>query len=237
MLFICSQNRLRSPTAERLFSNRPGFEVASAGLNPDAETPVCSELLEWADIIFVMERTHRSESQRRQQSNRMQKKVSTDSTIVYEQRPRAALWLGAACALMLVAGITLSIPVLGIVVLSGMSIVGIAVGLSNESLILDFSRKRLLYRSSWAWFRFTNISDDFRNVKAIAIHDNSVSRPSSGEVSVQPAWIVVLNYAGAIETAWLVGTFTNRESALEEGRMLSERIGAPVEALVVPREP
>lgn len=167
----------------------------------------------------------------------MQKKVSTDSTIVYEQRPRAALWLGAACALMLAAGIALSIPVLGIVVLSGMSIVGIAVGLSNENLTLDLSRKRLLYRSSWAWFRFTNISDDFRNVKAIAIHDNSVSRPSSGEVSVQPAWIVVLNYAGAIETAWLVGTFTNRESALEEGRMLSERIGAPVEALVVPREP
>jgi len=60
VLFICSQNRLRSPTAERVFSNRPGFEVASAGLNPDAETTVSPELLEWADIIFVMERTHRN---------------------------------------------------------------------------------------------------------------------------------------------------------------------------------
>ena len=60
VLFICSQNRLRSPTAEQIFSNRSGFEVASAGLNPDAETPVCSELLEWADIIFVMERAHRN---------------------------------------------------------------------------------------------------------------------------------------------------------------------------------
>jgi len=60
ILFICSQNRLRSPTAERVFSNCPGFEVASAGTNPDAETTVSPELLEWADIIFVMEQSHRS---------------------------------------------------------------------------------------------------------------------------------------------------------------------------------
>ncbi len=60
VLFVCSQNRLRSPTAERVFSGRPGFEVASAGLNNDAGTPVSSELVEWADIIFVMEETHRS---------------------------------------------------------------------------------------------------------------------------------------------------------------------------------
>ena len=58
VLFVCSQNRLRSPTAERVFSGRPGFEVASAGLNYDAETPVSSELVEWADVIFVMEEAH-----------------------------------------------------------------------------------------------------------------------------------------------------------------------------------
>jgi predicted protein tyrosine phosphatase len=60
VLFICSQNRLRSPTAEQVFSNRAGFEVASAGLNPEADTPVSPELLEWADVIFVMERSHRN---------------------------------------------------------------------------------------------------------------------------------------------------------------------------------
>jgi predicted protein tyrosine phosphatase len=58
-LFICSQNRLRSPTAEQVFSGRPGFEVASAGLNNDADVPVSPELLQWADIIFVMEKAHR----------------------------------------------------------------------------------------------------------------------------------------------------------------------------------
>jgi len=58
-LFICGRNRFRSPTAEQIFSSHPGVEVASAGLDRDAEQPVTSDLLEWADTIFVMERRHR----------------------------------------------------------------------------------------------------------------------------------------------------------------------------------
>lgn len=60
VLFICSQNRLRSPTAEQVFSDWPGIDVASAGLNHDAENPVTPELIDWAHIIFVMERAHRN---------------------------------------------------------------------------------------------------------------------------------------------------------------------------------
>jgi len=60
VLFICSRNRLRSPTAEQLFAGHPGIDVASAGLSPDADTPVTPELLQWAELIFVMEKTHRS---------------------------------------------------------------------------------------------------------------------------------------------------------------------------------
>ena len=60
ILFICSQNRLRSPTAEVVFSGYPGLECASAGLNHDAENPVTPELVEWAEIIFVMEKAHRN---------------------------------------------------------------------------------------------------------------------------------------------------------------------------------
>jgi predicted protein tyrosine phosphatase len=58
VLFICSQNRLRSPTAEQLVSSWEGVQVASAGLNNDAENPVSPELLEWAQLIFVMEKAH-----------------------------------------------------------------------------------------------------------------------------------------------------------------------------------
>lgn len=60
LLFVCSQNRLRSPTAETVFSNYPGLEVDSAGLDREAEIPLCSEAIEWAEIIFVMEKSHRN---------------------------------------------------------------------------------------------------------------------------------------------------------------------------------
>lgn len=59
ILFLCSQNKLRSPTAEAVFSNHPAIEVDSAGLNNDAELPLSKEQLEWADLIIVMEKTHR----------------------------------------------------------------------------------------------------------------------------------------------------------------------------------
>jgi len=59
VLFICSQNKLRSPTAEQVFASYPGVECSSAGLNHDAENPVTGELLEWAELIFVMEKAHR----------------------------------------------------------------------------------------------------------------------------------------------------------------------------------
>ncbi len=60
LLFVCSQNRLRSPTAEQVFSQRAGVECASAGLHDSADEPVSGELLEWADIVFVMERAHKT---------------------------------------------------------------------------------------------------------------------------------------------------------------------------------
>ena len=58
ILFVCSQNRLRSPTAEQAFADRPGIETASAGTNRGADNPLTAELVEWADIIFVMEKQH-----------------------------------------------------------------------------------------------------------------------------------------------------------------------------------
>ncbi len=60
ILFVCAQNRLRSPTAEQVFAHWPGVETASAGINRDAGVPVSPELLAWADLVFVMERRQRS---------------------------------------------------------------------------------------------------------------------------------------------------------------------------------
>jgi predicted protein tyrosine phosphatase len=65
VLFVCSQNKLRSPTAEAVFRDSENLEVASAGLDNDAVVTVTPELVEWADVIYVMEKNHR---------NRLQKK-------------------------------------------------------------------------------------------------------------------------------------------------------------------
>ena len=52
---MCSRNRLRSPTAEQIFASWPGIETASAGINRDADNTVTPELLQWADLIVVMD--------------------------------------------------------------------------------------------------------------------------------------------------------------------------------------
>lgn len=59
VLFICAKNRLRSPTAEQVFADWPGVETASAGVNRDADNPLSPELLEWAELILVMQASHR----------------------------------------------------------------------------------------------------------------------------------------------------------------------------------
>lgn len=58
ILFLCSQNKLRSPTAEAIFADHPEIEVDSAGLNHDAVVPLTPEQIEWADLILVMEKVH-----------------------------------------------------------------------------------------------------------------------------------------------------------------------------------
>ena len=60
LLFVCSANLLRSPTAEAVFSKYPGIHAISAGTNANAPTPVSGDLIEWADVVLVMEESHRS---------------------------------------------------------------------------------------------------------------------------------------------------------------------------------
>ena len=74
-LFVCSQNKLRSPTAEQIFSIRDDIEVSSAGTNHDAENPLDAEQVEWADIIVVMEKQHRNKVQQRFKSASKSKRI------------------------------------------------------------------------------------------------------------------------------------------------------------------
>lgn len=65
LLFICSKNQLRSPTAEVVFSEYPNLDVRSAGLSDESPHKVDSDDLEWAEYIFVMETAHKSKLQQK----------------------------------------------------------------------------------------------------------------------------------------------------------------------------
>ncbi|MGF6595051.1 low molecular weight protein tyrosine phosphatase family protein [Pseudomonas sp. 2835] len=63
LLFVCSRNQWRSPTAEALWRRRPGFDARSAGTSPNARKPIGPADIRWADVIFVMERKHHNRLQ------------------------------------------------------------------------------------------------------------------------------------------------------------------------------
>jgi predicted protein tyrosine phosphatase len=65
LLFVCSQNKLRSPTAEAVFSGLIDFDVRFAGLNNYAEIPLGLEDVLWAEFIFVMEPIHKRKLRQR----------------------------------------------------------------------------------------------------------------------------------------------------------------------------
>lgn len=58
LLFVCSENRLRSPTGEKVFSQYDGIKALGCGINLGANRRLNAELVEWADVIFVMEQQH-----------------------------------------------------------------------------------------------------------------------------------------------------------------------------------
>ncbi|MDR7267696.1 putative protein tyrosine phosphatase [Pelomonas saccharophila] len=60
VLFICSRNQWRSPTAEQVFRRHPALNVRSAGTSASARRQVGEADLTWADVILVMEAKHRS---------------------------------------------------------------------------------------------------------------------------------------------------------------------------------
>ncbi len=60
ILFICSRNQWRSPTAEQMWRSHPLLSVRSAGTSPNARRTVSIADIRWAEIIFVMEEKHKS---------------------------------------------------------------------------------------------------------------------------------------------------------------------------------
>jgi len=77
LLFVCSRNRLRSLTAEKLLEGVPGYQVRSAGTQPDARIVITEGHIGWADLIFVMEKSHLSRMRRKYPEALQGKRVIT----------------------------------------------------------------------------------------------------------------------------------------------------------------
>jgi predicted protein tyrosine phosphatase len=60
ILFICGRNLQRSPTAEKIFQNIPGWKVRSAGTSESSRRKIQEADLLWADHVMVMEQKHAS---------------------------------------------------------------------------------------------------------------------------------------------------------------------------------
>jgi predicted protein tyrosine phosphatase len=60
VLIVCSRNQWRSPTAETIYKNHDRLSVRSAGTEPSARIKITAKLIDWADIIFVMEKRHKT---------------------------------------------------------------------------------------------------------------------------------------------------------------------------------
>ena len=60
ILFVCSRNQWRSPTAEKVWSNHPQINVRSAGTSPRAKRTISPKDVRWADMILVMEKKHKN---------------------------------------------------------------------------------------------------------------------------------------------------------------------------------
>ena len=59
LLFVCSKNKWRSPTAETLYRQDPRVNVRSAGTSSSARKKISDRDLFWADLILVMENKHK----------------------------------------------------------------------------------------------------------------------------------------------------------------------------------
>jgi predicted protein tyrosine phosphatase len=52
-------NKRRSPTAEAIFKNHSFYNVKSAGVSESARIRLSEKMINWADLIFVMEKNHK----------------------------------------------------------------------------------------------------------------------------------------------------------------------------------
>lgn len=85
VLFVCTANQQRSPTAERMYEKDPRMDVDSAGTEAFFAKAVTEERLNWADLVVVMEERHaRSIRERFPNAAERTRIVSLDIPDIYQ---------------------------------------------------------------------------------------------------------------------------------------------------------
>ena len=82
---MCSVNRVRSLTAEKMCEGLPGYEARSAGTQPNARIVVTEGMVRWADYIFAMDKSHLAKLRDRFPEALEGKKVVTLHVIDYSE--------------------------------------------------------------------------------------------------------------------------------------------------------
>ncbi len=55
VLFVCTQNKVRSLTAEHLYRVRTDLDVRSCGTAAFAKNQLTEEVMKWADMVFIFD--------------------------------------------------------------------------------------------------------------------------------------------------------------------------------------
>ena len=59
ILFVCSRNKWRSRTAAEIFRNNGRHQIKSAGTEKSARIRLTQNMVNWAELIYVMETKHK----------------------------------------------------------------------------------------------------------------------------------------------------------------------------------
>ena len=92
ILFVCSMNKLRSPTAEGVFATLGDIEVDSAGTAHDAHNPLTRENVQWATHIVCMEDEHATHVRRRYREHLKAKVIVLNIPDDYDYMDDALIW-------------------------------------------------------------------------------------------------------------------------------------------------
>ena len=77
ILFVCSLNKFRSLTAEKMYDRFDRYQVRSRGTEKGARIKITEGDVGWADIIFTMEKRHTNRLRKKFRESMMGKKVVT----------------------------------------------------------------------------------------------------------------------------------------------------------------